>query len=82
MSSQPVLTVSELNREVRLLIERGFPLIWVEGELSNVSRPASGHLYFTLKDRDAQVRCAMFRNRNLLLRFRPADGQQVRVRAR
>ena len=82
MSDQPVLTVSELNREVRLLIERGFPLIWVEGELSNVSRPSSGHLYFTLKDRDAQVRCAMFRNRNQLLRFRPADGQQVRVRAR
>ncbi|HDP88764.1 MAG TPA: exodeoxyribonuclease VII large subunit [Thioalkalivibrio sp.] len=82
MSNQPVLTVSELNREVRLLIERGFPLIWVEGELSNVARPSSGHLYFTLKDRNAQVRCAMFRNRNQLLRFKPADGQQMLVRAR
>jgi exodeoxyribonuclease VII large subunit len=81
-ANQPVLTVSELNREVRELIERGFPLIWVEGELSNVARPSSGHLYFTLKDRNAQVRCAMFRNRNSLLRFKPADGTQVMARAR
>ena len=81
-TSHPVLTVSELNREVRQLIERGFPLIWVEGELSNVARPSSGHLYFTLKDRNAQVRCAMFRNRNTLLRFKPADGTQVMARAR
>ena len=80
--NHPVLTVSELNREVRQLIERGFPLIWVEGELSNVARPSSGHLYFTLKDRNAQVRCAMFRNRNSLLRFKPADGTQVMARAR
>ena len=81
-TTPPVLTVSELNREVRQLIERGFPLIHVEGELSNVARPSSGHLYFTLKDRNAQVRCAMFRNRNGLLRFKPTDGTQVMARAR
>lgn len=77
-----VLTVSQLNHEARALLEGGFPLIWVEGELSNLSRPASGHLYFSLKDSAAQVRCALFRNRANLLRFRPVDGLQVLARAR
>ncbi|HWP94495.1 MAG TPA: exodeoxyribonuclease VII large subunit [Gammaproteobacteria bacterium] len=77
-----VLTVSQLNREVRTLLEQGLPLLWIEGELSNLARPGSGHLYFTLKDEAAQVRCAMFRPRNLLLRFRPEDGMHVLVRAR
>jgi len=58
------------------------PTLWVEGELTNFSRPASGHWYFTLKDRDAQVRCAMFRQRNALLRFTPRDGQLVLARVR
>lgn len=77
-----VLTVSQLNREARLLIEGGFPLIWVEGEISNCSRPASGHMYFSLKDSTAQVRCAMFRARAGLLRFRVSDGLHVLLRAR
>ena len=77
-----VYTVGRLNREVRLLIEHGMPTLWVEGELTNFSRPASGHWYFTLKDRDAQVRCAMFRQRNSLLRFVPRDGQLVMARVR
>ena len=77
-----ILTISQLNREARLLIEAGFPLIWVEGEISNLSRPASGHVYFSLKDPAAQVRCAMFRARLMLLRFKPADGLHVLVRAR
>jgi exodeoxyribonuclease VII large subunit len=77
-----VYTVSRLNQAVQSLLEGSFPLIWVEGELSGVARPASGHLYFSLKDAGAQVRCAMFRNRAQLLRFRPADGMQVLVRAR
>lgn len=77
-----VFTVSQLNREVRAVLEGGFPLIWVEGEISNLARPASGHLYFSLKDDAAQVRCAMWRNRNQLLRFKPADGQRVLARAR
>lgn len=77
-----VYSVSRLNREVRALLDRSFPLLWVEGEISNLSRPGSGHLYFSLKDRDAQVRCAMFKMRNRLLSFDPANGLQVLVRAR
>ncbi len=77
-----IFTVSQLNREARALLEGEFPRVWVEGELSNLARPASGHLYFTLKDPAAQVRCALFRNRNHALRFRPADGMQVLARAR
>jgi len=80
--ARQVFTVSELNRSVRALLEGSFPLIWVEGELSNLSRPASGHLYFSLKDPQAQVRCALFRNRAALLRFKPADGTHVLLRAR
>lgn len=79
---RPIYTVSRLNAEVRDLLEHGFPLLWVEGELSNLARPGSGHWYFTLKDESAQVRCAMFRSRNNLVDFRPDDGDQVLVRAR
>jgi exodeoxyribonuclease VII large subunit len=77
-----VLTPSRLNQRARELIEGHFGLIWVEGELSNLSRPASGHLYFTLKDAGAQVRCAMFKPRSTYLRFRPRDGQAVLARGR
>lgn len=77
-----ILTPSRLNALVRELVEDAFPLVWLEGELSNVSRPASGHVYFTLKDAAAQVRCAMFRMKAMRLRFRPADGAHVLVRAR
>ena len=77
-----VLTVSQLNAEVRRALEQGFPLLWVEGEISNFAMPSSGHMYFSLKDAAAQVRCAMFKQRNLHLRFKPANGTQVLVRAR
>jgi len=77
-----IYTVGRLNREARGLLEAGFPSLWITGELSNLSRPASGHWYFTLKDEDAQVRCAMFRPRNLAVRFAPRDGMQVLLRAR
>lgn len=77
-----IYTVSRLNREVRSLLEGSFPLLWLEGELSNLARPASGHLYFSLKDDKAQARCAMFRNRNTQLGFNPQNGMQVLVRAR
>ncbi|MDO1528526.1 exodeoxyribonuclease VII large subunit [Fulvimonas sp. R45] len=77
-----ILTPSTLNGLVRGLLEDALPLVWIEGELSNVSRPASGHLYFTLKDSAAQVRCAMFRPKSGWLRFRPVDGMQVLLRAR
>jgi exodeoxyribonuclease VII large subunit len=77
-----VLSVSALNRAARTLIEGGFGVVWVEGEISNLSRPASGHWYFTLKDREAQLRCTMWRPRNVLLRFAPRDGQLVQARGR
>ena len=77
-----VLAPSDLNRLARELLEGAFPMVWIEGELSNVSRPASGHLYFTLKDAAAQVRCALFRNRAIGLKVRPTDGMQVLLKAR
>jgi len=81
-SRQDCLTVSELNRRAKQLLETHLPLIWVEGEISNKARPSSGHWYFTLKDERAQVRCAMFRGRNQQVRFEPRQGQQVLLRAR
>lgn len=80
--SRDIYSVSRLNREARAVLEGGFPLLWVEGELSNLAQPASGHIYFSLKDPAAQVRCAMFRSKRLLLGFKPANHQQVLVRAR
>jgi exodeoxyribonuclease VII large subunit len=77
-----VYSVSRLNREVRVLLERGLGVIWIEGELSNFSQPPSGHWYFTLKDRDAQLRCAMFRTKNTLVGFTPRAGTQVLLRGR
>ncbi|HET9031355.1 MAG TPA: exodeoxyribonuclease VII large subunit, partial [Dokdonella sp.] len=77
-----ILTPSALNRLVHDLLEDALPLIWIEGELSNVARPGSGHLYFTLKDSSAQIRCAMFKPRSTWLPFKPADGMQVLTRAR
>jgi exodeoxyribonuclease VII large subunit len=77
-----VYTVSGLNREVRTLLERGLGVIWVEGELSNFSQPSSGHWYFSLKDRESQLRCAMFRLKNAALGFTPKAGQHVVARGR
>lgn len=77
-----IYPVSRLVREVRVLLEGSFPLLWVEGEISNLAMPASGHIYFSLKDEAAQVRCAMFRNRNRQLRFTPENGMQVLLRVR
>jgi exodeoxyribonuclease VII large subunit len=81
-AQRKVYTVAKLNREVRLLLERGIPLIWLEGELSNFSSPGSGHWYFSLKDREAQIRCAMFRMQNTRVGFTPKAGQAVLVRGR
>ncbi len=77
-----IYTVSELNREARRVLETGLPAVWVAGEVSNLVRPGSGHLYFSLKDEQAQVRCAMFRSANRSLKFRVEDGMQVTVHAR
>src|SRR5580658_2632674 len=80
--TRDVYTVTRLNREVRVLLERGLGVLWVQGELSNFSQPASGHWYFSLKDRDAQLRCAMFRMKNALVGFTPRAGTQLLVRGR
>jgi exodeoxyribonuclease VII large subunit len=80
--SRAVYTPSRLNQQARALLERNFAVLWVEGEISNLSRPGSGHWYFSLKDATAQLRCAMFRQRNLLAGFQPADGMLVQVRGR
>lgn len=76
-----ILTVAELNRLARATLERDFPLLWVAGEVSNLTRAPSGHWYFTLKDADAQVRCAMFRSRAQSVPWRLENGQQVEARA-
>lgn len=81
-TKREILTVSQLNRKARQLLETHLPLLWVEGEISNFAAPSSGHWYFTLKDKDAQVRCAMFRGRNNLVGFKPALGKHVVVRSR
>lgn len=77
-----IFTVSRLNREAKAILEHGLGLIWLEGEISNLARPASGHLYFSLKDNKAQVRCALFRGKQQGLSFSPEDGLQVIARAR
>src|SRR5215469_11591156 len=80
--TRDVYSVTRLNREVRVLLERGLGVLWVQGELSNFSQPASGHWYFSLKDRAAQLRCVMYRMKNALVGFTPSAGAQVLVRGR
>ena len=77
-----VLTPSQLNTLARDLLEGAFPLVWVEGELGNLSRPSSGHLYFTLRDARAQVRCALFKPKSQWLNFQPREGLRVLARGR
>ncbi|MCB1647252.1 MAG: exodeoxyribonuclease VII large subunit [Pseudomonadales bacterium] len=81
-SNREILSVADLNKAARRLLEGEFPMIFVEGEISNFTRPSSGHWYFTLKDDSAQIRCAMFKNRNSLIRFKPANGTQVVLRGK
>lgn len=80
LAERKVLTVSQLNRSAKNLLETYLPMLWVEGEVSNLSQPSSGHWYFTLKDNKAQVRCAMFRNRNVGVKVRPTPGDKIVVR--
>ncbi|MEX2523503.1 MAG: exodeoxyribonuclease VII large subunit [Gammaproteobacteria bacterium] len=79
--SRDIYSVTRLNREVRAVLEGSFPALWVQGEVSNLARPASGHIYFSLKDKNSQVRCAMFKNRNRQLKFSLENGMEVIVRA-
>ena len=76
---QYTFTVSELTREIKLLLETSIPPVWVQGEISNFKHHQSGHMYFVLKDEHAQIRCVMWRGRNRSLRFLPADGMKVLV---
>ena len=76
-----IITVTQLNRETNQLLGEHFLSVWVEGELSNIAKPSSGHIYFTLKDANAQVRCAMFRPQQRRLAFKPENGKQAIVRA-
>ena len=82
VSNREILSVSDLTHAARRLLEGEFPMVFVEGEISNFSTPASGHWYFTLKDDRSQLRCAMFRNRNRLIKFVPRNGLQTVVRGR
>ncbi|VAW92886.1 Exodeoxyribonuclease VII large subunit [hydrothermal vent metagenome] len=77
-----IYSISRLTREVRTVLESGFPLLWIEGEISNLAIPTSGHWYFTLKDQATQIRCAMFRNKNRLLNITPENGKKIVIRAR
>ena len=77
---QKILSVSELNRLARELLERTFPLFWVSGEVSNFTRAASGHWYFSLKDNTAQVKCVMFKGRNAYVDFMPREGDKIEAR--
>lgn len=77
-----VYSVSDLNSEVKWLLDTQFGSVWVEGEISNLMRARTGHMYFSLKDSRSQLRCAMFRNDNRRIQFTPADGQKVLVRGR
>ena len=81
-STPTTLTVTQLNRRARTLLEIHFDFVWVTGEISNFVEPSSGHWYFSLKDGDAQVRCAMFRNKNQRIRFSPGNGDAIRLRCR
>ena len=80
MDSTPY-TVSGLNREIRNLLEASYRSIWVTGEIGNLARPASGHLYFSLKEGKSVIRCAWFRNRQLRTAVQPEEGMQILVRA-
>jgi exodeoxyribonuclease VII large subunit len=81
-AERQIFSISELNRRVRQLLEINIPMLWVEGEISNFACPASGHWYLSLKDKSAQVRCAMFRNANQRVKFKPRNGMQVLVRCK
>ncbi len=82
MERDPILTPSQLNTLARDLLEGAFPLVLVEGEIGNLSRPGSGHLYFTLKDARAQLRCALFKPKSQWLKFLPREGMKVLARGR
>src|ERR1700710_2858935 len=80
-SADAVIPVSALNRAIGSMLERSFPLVWVSGEVSNFTKAASGHWYFSIKDAQAQMRCVMFRGRAQYAEFMPKEGDKIEVRA-
>lgn len=81
LNAHTLLSVSELNSYARALLESSFPLLWIRGEVSNLKQYPSGHWYFLLKDKDAQIRCVMFRQKNQWLDWSLRDGMQIEVQA-
>ena len=81
MPERKIFKVSQINAAARAILEANFDHVWIEGEISNLAEPSSGHIYFSLKDESAQVRAAMFRSRKLALKFQPKDGVHVIVSA-
>ena len=81
-STKIIYKVSELTRQIQQMLEANYRSIWVEAEISSLSTPASGHMYFSLKDDNAQIRCAMFRGRANLSAYKPHEGDLVRVRGK
>ncbi len=82
LSADRYVSVSQLTRDIKSLLETAFPSVWVQGEISNLKHHSSGHLYFSLKDKDAQISCVMWRSRNQELFFAPADGMRVLAKSR
>lgn len=80
LNNNHILTVTELNRLAKEVLELSFPLFWVSGEISNFTRAASGHWYFSLKDKTAQVKCVMFKGRNSYSDFIPREGDSIEAR--
>ena len=82
LSKKQLFSVSELTREIKVTLEQGFPSLWVEGEISNFKRHSSGHLYFSLKDAEAQLSCVMWRGGAASMRFLPEDGIKIHALGR
>ena len=80
IQNEEIISVGELNKSAKYLLENTFNNVSVLGEISNLSRPSSGHIYFTLKDSDGAIRCAMFRNQNIKLNFSPQNGDQCVIK--
>ena len=79
VQNDEIISVGELNKSAKYLLENNFNNVSVVGEISNLSRPSSGHIYFTLKDEEGAIRCAMFKNQNMKLNFSPENGDQCAV---
>ena len=76
-NTQEIVSVSEINKRAKIILEQSFPFVWIEGEVSNFIAHSSGHWYFTLKDTSSEIRCAMFSSNNNQIQFQPKNGDQL-----